>query len=463
MSLDPRAAHWLETRRGIKPETAAAFGVFTEGRDLIFPYPEGLRKTRYSVEADNPFGLEKEGRRFVWKDADGGPAGAGQVPYLPPDFEPRERMILLEGETDTMAAWQALPDRLRDKVGIVGLSGTGSWGKAVREKGGLESLFGKAKRVFVPFDRDDPYESPEGAASVERAWREIRGDLGRKARRVMLPQGVNDVAEFFQQYDWAAFEVLLKAAGEPKRNYPRLDLTVPAPPTDWLVEDLLVRSEASVLAGDGGVGKSWVMMALALAVAGGEDTFLGLKVKHHGPVVYVDEESSRELFLQRMHALGFDPKIHLPNLEVIWYQGVDLLNEPEKLLEDVQEIEPVLVLADSLSRVAIGAEENSNTDMTRLIRAGVIPLARDTGAAVLLSHHTDKDGRGPRGATAIRNAADQVISITAAESAGVPTGRLNIFPNKPRRRTATLQAELEGDMEQDGWVRVKPAYEEDAF
>jgi hypothetical protein len=385
------------------------------------------------------------------------------VPYLPPDFEPRERMILLEGETDTMAAWQALPARLRDKVSIVGLSGTGSWGKAVRDKGGLESLFGKAKRVFVPLDRDDPYENPDGAASVERAWNEIRRDLGRKARRIMLPQGINDVAEFFQTYDWAAFEVLLKQASEPKRNYPRLDLLQPVPDTDWLIEDLLVSSEASVLSGDGGVGKSWLTMALALAVAGGESKYLGLNVLKHGPVIYVDEENSRELLLQRLHALGFDPKIHLPNLEVIWYRGVDLLNEPERLLEDVVEIEPVLVVADSLSRVAVGAEENNNTDMTRLMRAGVVPLARETGAAVLLTHHTDKDGRGPRGASAIRNAADQVISVTQAESEGQPTGRLNIFPNKPRRRTATLQALIEGDMEKDGVVRVNPAYEEDAF
>lgn len=385
------------------------------------------------------------------------------MPFLPPDFAPRERMILLEGETDTMATWQALPDRLRDKVGIVGLSGTGSWGKAVREKGGLEALFGKARRVFVPFDRDDPYENPGGAASVERAWNEIRSDLGRRARRIMLPQGVNDVAEFFQQYDWAAFEVLLKQASEPKRNYPRLDLLQPVPDTDWLVEDFLVSSEATVLAGDGGVGKSWITMALALAVAGGEDKFLGLKIKKHGPVIYVDEESSRELFLQRIHALGFDPKIHLPNLEVIWYRGVDLLNEPERLHEDVQEIEPALVIADSLSRVAIGAEENDNTAMTKLMRAGVIPIARDTGAAVLLTHHTDASGARVRGATSIRNAADQVLQVTKAEAEGIETGRLNIFPNKPRRRTAHISAVLEGDMEKDGKVRVNPAYGEEVF
>lgn len=392
--------------------------------------------------------------------------GAGQVPYLPPDFEPRERMILLEGETDTMAAWQALPERLRDKVSIVGLSGTGSWGKAVREKGGLESLFGKAKRVFVVFDRDDPYENPDGAASVERSWQEIRNDLGRKARRVVLPQGINDVAEFFMQYSWDAFEVLLASAAQPKRHFPRLDLTQKTPETEWVVEDLLVSEEATLLAADGGTGKSMVAMAISLAVSGYDETVFGphgLRVMKHGPVIHVDEENSRALVIQRMHALGFDPKKHLPNLEYVWHGGVDLLNEPEKLYEEALEIEPVLVVVDSLSRTALGVEENSNTDMTKLMKAGIIPIARHTGAAVLVVHHSAKDGTGSRGAGAIRNSADQEISMVKAKSQGLDTGRINVFPSKPRRRTEHLQLELEGDMEADGYIRVNRIMEEEPF
>jgi hypothetical protein len=102
------------------------------------------------------------------------PAGAGQVPYLPPDFEPGTHMILLEGETDTMAAWQAAPPEARK--GIVGLSGTGSWKKAVTERGGLDELFGKAKVVWVVFDNDDPYKNADGRG--ERRAR-LAGDQGR--------------------------------------------------------------------------------------------------------------------------------------------------------------------------------------------------------------------------------------------------------------------------------------------
>lgn len=417
-------------------------------RTVVFPYGEA-RKFRKGFEKD-----EEGGRKFWWEPA----TSAGQVPFLPPNFAPTERMILLEGETDTMALWQKIPDKLRGKVSVVGLSGTDAWKARYAEE-----LFGPAKRVFAVLDNDDPYENSDAAKSVERSWQKIRGDLGRKARRVVLPQGINDVAEFFQRYDWAAFQVLLQAAAKPVRHYPRLDLTQEAPETDWLVEDFLVASEATVFAGDGGVGKSFILMALALAVAGGEPTFLGLPIKKHGPVLYVDEENSRQLVLQRLRAMGFDPAVHLPNLEYLWYAGVDLLNEPEKLHEEALDMEPALVIVDSLSRVAIGGEENSNDAMTKLMRQGVVPIARDTGAATVIVHHTAQKGTGPRGATSIRNAADQVISAVAAESGGIKTGRINMFPSKPRRRTAYLSAEIEGDIEQDGYVRVKSVEEDTPF
>lgn len=453
IALSPEAVAWFGARRGISKETLEAFGVDSDApRTLKFEYAPGVTKFRKGFE-------KEEDRRFWWE-----PAGsAGQYPFLPPDFEPAERMILVEGETDTMALWQAMPPELRSKVTIVGLSGVGSWRSVIERAGGVDALFGPARKVFVVFDRDDPYQNPDGAASVENAWQKIRTDLGRKARRVILPQGINDVAEFFQRYDWAAFQVLLKRASEPVRHYPRLDLSKPAPEVDWLVEDLIVRNEATVLAGDGGVGKSFVTMALALAVAGGEETFLGRPIKRHGKVLYVDEENSAALVLQRLNALGMEPK-HWENLDYLWYAGVDLLNEPEKLLEEAADIEPELIVIDSLSRVALAAKnENDNTEMTRLMRNGVVPLARETGAGVLLVHHTASGGSGPRGATSIRNAADQVLSMVAAESDGVKTGTLNIFPSKPRRNTKTIHARLDGDMEKDGYVRVLNTEEDSPF
>lgn len=448
MSLSPDAIAWFGARRGITEKTLAAFGVESDGaRTVAFKYGEA-RKFRKGFEKD-----EEGGRRFWWDP----PTSAGQVPFLPPDFsKARERMILVEGETDTMATWQALPAELRDKVGVVGLSGLNAWKEHYAEE-----LFGEAKRVFVVIDNDDPYTSPEAASAGDKAWQQIRGDLGRKARRVRLPHGTKDLAEFFQSYDWAAFQVLLQRAAEPKRNYPRLDLTQPPPPVDWLVEDLLVRGEVTVAAGDSGIGKSFITQALGLAIAGGDEKFLGLPVHRHGRVLVVDEENTADIILQRLNALGLDPAKHLPNLEYLVYAGVDLANEPERLIEDALDLEPELIVLESLSRVLLGVEENSNTEMSQHFRRALVPLARETGAAVVAVHHTTHDSKGrPRGATSIKAAADQVLAFVAAESQGSLTGRVNIFPSKPRRQGAHVTVEIEGSMKDDGYVRVKSVEED---
>lgn len=457
MSIDPRAEDWFKLHRGISRETLEAFGITTDGRDLVFPYGDGIEKRRFSKSPDDQFGLFlKDERVFVWRDTDGNPVGKGnQRPFLPPNFVCQPWMILAEGESDTMAAWQAAQGQ--EKVGVAGLSGLNAYKDEY-----TDGLFADAAFVFVAIDNDDPYENPTAASQGDKEWEKIRKSLGHKARRVRLPQGCKDLAEFFKQYSWAAIMVLLEAAAEPRRHYPRLDLTKPAPPTNWLVDRLFVHGEATVLVGNGGVGKSFFTQKLALAVAGGESTFLGLDVKSGGPVLYVDEENGQDLVRQRLAAFGINDQ-QKKNLEYIWYAGVDLANEPELLLEEALDIRPQLIVIDSLSRVAIGMDENSNTDMTKLIRHGIIPLARDTGACVVFVHHTTHENKDrARGAGAIRNSADQAITLREAVKGGVSSGRVNVFPEKSRRMTASLGFRVVGWVE-DGEVDVVGADPVDAM
>jgi len=316
VSIDPIALRWLETRRGIKASTAEAFGIYTERKDLVLPYPRGLKKRRYSMDEDNPFGLEKEGRRFTWEDENGGPAGAGQVPFLPPDFEPGTHMLLFEGETDLMAAWQAAPEAARKQM--LAISGTGSF-----EKSGAAELLKDAKIAFVCFDNDDPYKSNGAHEATERAWKTVRETLGAKARRVTLPQGCEDVADFFMKYGWSAFRVLLDAASVPKMNYPRLDLTKEPTPVDWIIEGLIASPDITVFWGDGGVSKSLFIQALAVAMVRGDKTFLGLPLLKHGKVLYIDEENPEDIARSRLKKLGLTPELQ-KDLYYVWYAAVVL-------------------------------------------------------------------------------------------------------------------------------------------
>jgi RecA-family ATPase len=186
---------------------------------------------------------------------------------------------------------------------------------------------------------------------------------------------------------------------------------------DWLVDGLLVGGEVTVVSADSGTGKSWFASQLALAVAGDdEDDFLGLPLRRHGNVLVVDEENPEDLVYQRLNALGLKPH-HLNRLDYLAYTGVDLAHHPQLLLEQAIDFDPVLIVLDSLSRIAPGVEENSNTEMSALFRNAIVPLSRETGASVVVVHHTTKDGgKNPRGAGAIKAAADEAIQMVAAES-----------------------------------------------
>lgn len=465
--LHDLVAHWFKERRGIRRETVDAFGIYTEGNDIVIPYPGGLKKRRYSEDKENnPFGLDKEGRRFSWEDVNGNSTGAGQVPFLPPDFEPREWIILIpEGETDTMATWQAMPDDVREKVAVVGLSGVGSFRSAVLgiDKNGnrigpdrTEELFGNAKKVFVPLDNDDPYENPDGNDTVERSWAIIRKALGKRARRVRLPQGQKDLAEFFMAYNWAAFRELLVEAARPRYHYQPLDLTKPVPETDWLVKELFEMGVLTVIAAEPGAGKSFLTQGLTIELLAGATHFLGQEImQSDARVLYVDEENNEVLVRQRLAALGFTKDMQ-ERLHYLSRQGVNLNRNPDWLLEDAIEFEPTLCVIDSQRAVSVGVKENSNDEITEFYRRAVIPIPMQTGAATVVLHHTPHDGNRAAGAVAIMGSADQVLTLSPHESGNTTSlNRFSIFPSKPRRLGTHLTGEIVGEMETDGWVRVQ--------
>lgn len=231
----------------------------------------------------------------------------------------------------------------------------------------------------------------------------------------------------------------------PKRNYRPLNLFAPVPPVDWVVENIVVAGEATLLIADGGAGKSFFAMALSLAVAGGEP-FLGNPVKQ-GRVMYVDEEGSPDLALQRLYQLGATDE-QKRNLDYLNFVGVDLVRQPEKLIEDVHATGPVLVVIDSHAKVARMGEENSNNEMGRVWDDGFLKLARETRAAVLVIHHTSAYGTS-RGATQIRNSADQVLTMKKNED-----DTQTVYASKPRRLTNSITFKFE-DMGDGRFVLVK--------
>jgi AAA domain len=420
MALSDETLRWFKTRRGIDSATLEAFGIEQEAEGIKLPYPDGAVKHRATLE-------KVDGKHRMWFEPKA-PDGR-QRAFLPPNFSRSGKFkITVEGESDTMATWQNAPADI--KPHIVGLSGSNAFGDKGMTDDKIAEYFGEADIVFAVMDNEDPYTAPEAYASVERGKANMKKKLGKKVKFVQLPQGPNDMCEFFIPFDWAAFAELLTEARQITYHYPALDFKNKEMEFDWLVKDLLVRGDICTLNGDPGVGKSWLGLDLAVAMMM-ERQWLGMDVEP-GKVMVIDQENPKVTAFRRMAALGLDDDVALEKLRYLWYAGIRLDQEEaaRKFYEDAENFEPDYLLVDSLSRVHF-RNENSAEEMNPLFNGGIYPIARDLNCTIVLIHHLNKQG-GQRGSTAIKAAGDLNLDVVNIMEGEDKTGWQAIIPDKLR-------------------------------
>lgn len=187
------------------------------------------------------------------------------------------------------------------------------------------------------------------------------------------------------------------------------------PDPTWLVGGVIPEGGFIELHGPPGTYKSFLAVDLAMSIATGSE-WAGCAVKQ-GPVVYVAAEGASGYKLRLpswRSARGSDEEGQIYMLP----EAVQLLDgsEVEAFLTAVREREPkpVLVVIDTLSRCFVGEDENSAKSMSLLV-AAVDRVRRETGATVLLIHHTNKTGKAERGSIALRGAVDMLMSVTRTE------------------------------------------------
>ena len=166
--------------------------------------------------------------------------------------------------------------------------------------------------------------------------------------------------------------------------------------------------------GPSNVGKTFVVLDLALHVATGEP-WRGCKVIA-GPVLYIAAEGGGGI---RNRIAAF--KVENP----------DITNAPFELLptsvnlhgkEDASVISqmlgdrrPALVVVDTLARSIGDGDENTAKDAQALV-SNCDKIRELTGAHVMIVHHTGKDeDRGARGSSALRAAVDTEILISSKQ------------------------------------------------
>lgn len=210
---------------------------------------------------------------------------------------------------------------------------------------------------------------------------------------------------------WAALEA--ETAAEAASRFALVPIAEWAeqPPLPWLVEDLLPQADLAMVYGQSGSGKTFWALDLALTIASGGQWRERPTVC--GNVAWVAAEAAGSL-RNRSKAYAAARGISLDTAGLYVTGETPNMGDPatvKALISAFAEIEPVLVVIDTLAAASGGANENSGEDMN-VILAACRAIHGATGALVLLVHHSGKDtSRGARGWSGIKAAMDTEIEV----------------------------------------------------
>jgi len=185
------------------------------------------------------------------------------------------------------------------------------------------------------------------------------------------------------------------------------------PPVKWLVEGFIPEDSFTLIAGEYGAGKSFVMIDVAFHVALGLD-WHGRKVEQGGPVVYMAAEGGRGL-QKRIEAWlvhhGFDIDDEPVPLHTI-PKAVSITNPVmlEKLIKKIPQGTRMMII-DTL-HTAMDGDENNAQDVKPFLEA--IRALNRIGISVVVVHHLNKSGT-IRGSVSIPAGADAVFTVKRDE------------------------------------------------
>jgi 5S rRNA maturation endonuclease (ribonuclease M5) len=245
----------------------------------------------------------------------------------------------------------------------------------------LRSISAQVRRVTVPMDKPKKWDAADAVAE----------GFDVEALLAASPRVNGKASQPFDVTQWRAAE---RFTGEPK-------------PRRWLVEGVFPLAQAALVAAGGGVGKSFLLLALSREVSAFDGSWLnapmlfGGALTGHGVAIYVTAEDDAIEVHNRLNALGPipqrlyvlplpdaggavalfapDPATRGPSVTTAWAALEQQLKSMAGL---------ILVVLDPLQPLCaldLNVPENAQFVCSRLAA-----LAASTGASVIVSHHFAK-------------------------------------------------------------------------
>lgn len=206
-------------------------------------------------------------------------------------------------------------------------------------------------------------------------------------------------------------------------------------PQDPVISGLLDMKESLVVVATSGLGKSLLTNQIAFELAMERSTFGGIDFNRTGlfgkfaipkqrRVLFLQSENSAGAVQRRFRKMLFEHKEYRTALKNIYYFNVNeeirktgeftdlaFMDEIRQAIE--QNSIDVLIIDPLISYH--GCDENDNAEMRRSLDK-ITELISSTGIAVIMVHHTGKNGDlTGRGATAIKDWSGTVVGLSKAE------------------------------------------------
>lgn len=257
--------------------------------------------------------------------------------------------------------------------------------------------------------------------------------------KVIVPPELGDAND----YAVAGKDLRTLLLGQPAHwIFPFAELCKKPQPIRWLIKNWLQEQAQIMVFGASGVGKTFVVLDMALSIACPQiKSWHGFKVKH-GPVVYLAGEGHAGL---RARLAGWAAHKGIEDAEIYVSEGAVDLNTPQGLTKTIEEIRsydiaPCMIVVDTLNRFMVG-DENKAQDARTMLDA-CAALEREFQCTVILVHHTgvaESAQERARGSSAWRGAMDIELMVKGNESALIS---LMQTKNKDSERQGALDFEL---------------------
>ncbi len=171
---------------------------------------------------------------------------------------------------------------------------------------------------------------------------------------------------------------------------------LPAP--IWLLDNEIVKGEISLLYAPSGMAKTFKAIDYAM------------RISQDMPVMYIAAEDVHGVSV-RVQAYRKYYKTQVNGNFYTWPNELNLMNgDVDTFISQVQALDIGFIVIDTLAMCMIGADENSPKDMGIAVH-NIKRIQRALNTAILIVHHTGKDGTVERGHSSLRAAAYMIFSL----------------------------------------------------